>query len=149
MSTSDDQPQPPQQGEAVATNGHPHPLHPLRSNPVTTGGGTTSSNVNTTPESSSQRTLLSAHLAPADEDDQRELEAAWEAAATPEHPPTPAPSSTDSDASNAPGHRNEATVNGAPDGQALGDRVVKATPIEDHLHRGTDEERERLGLNNW
>ncbi|KAL5399671.1 hypothetical protein PMIN03_012629 [Paraphaeosphaeria minitans] len=146
MSTSNDQPQPPQQGEAVATNGH---LHPLRSHPVTTGRERTSSTVNAASESSAQATLLSAYLAPADGEDQRELEAAWEGASTREHPPTPTPSSTDSDASNAPSHRNDATVNGAPDGQALGNRVIEATSIVDHLSRGTDEERERLGLNNW
>lgn len=78
MSTSNDQPQPPQQGGAVATNGH---LHPLRSNPVTTGVETTSSTVNAASESSSQPTSLSAHLAPSGEEDQGELEAAWEAAA--------------------------------------------------------------------
>ncbi|KAK7178078.1 hypothetical protein PSPO01_15878 [Paraphaeosphaeria sporulosa] len=142
MSTSNDQPHPFQQGEAVATNGHLHSLHPLRSNPVTTGGETTSSTVNAAPESSDQPTLLSAYLAPTGEEQQRELEAAWEAAATREHPPTPAPSSADSDASNAPAHRNEVTVNGELDGQASEHRVVEATSIEDHLPRGTDEERE-------
>ncbi|KAK7178189.1 hypothetical protein PSPO01_15766 [Paraphaeosphaeria sporulosa] len=141
MSTSSDQPQPLQQGEAAATNDHLPPPHPLRSNPVTTGGETTSSTVNAASESSSQPTLLSAHLAPAGEEGRRELEAAWEAAATCENPPTPAPSSTDSDASNAPAHRNEVTVNGARDCQNLGRRDVEATSIEDHMPGGTDEER--------
>ncbi|KAF9730064.1 hypothetical protein PMIN01_11997 [Paraphaeosphaeria minitans] len=147
MSTSNDQPHPLQQGEAVATNGHSPPPHPLRSNPVTTGGETTSSTGNAASESS-QPTLLSAHLTPVGEEDRRELEAAWNAAATLENPPTPAPSSTDSDASNAPAHRNEATVNGAPAGQ-VGNRVVEATSIEDHMPRGTDEERRRLRLGDW
>ncbi|KAF9733778.1 hypothetical protein PMIN02_010555 [Paraphaeosphaeria minitans] len=105
MSTSNDQSQSPQQGEAVATDGYPHPL---RSHPVTTGGGTTSSTVNTVPESSDQPTLLSAYLAQAGEEDQRELEAAWEAAASREPPPTPAPSLIDCNAPQAPDNRNNA-----------------------------------------
>ncbi|KAK7177307.1 hypothetical protein PSPO01_16643 [Paraphaeosphaeria sporulosa] len=138
MPTSNDQPVPPQDGEAVATNRRPDPL---RSHP-TSGGETISSTVNAVSESSSQPTLLRAHLAPAGEEGRIELEAAWEAAATRENPPTPAPSSTDPDASNAPAHRNEATVNGAPGRQASRNSRVEATPIEDFLPEAT-EKRER------
>ncbi|KAL5402614.1 hypothetical protein PMIN03_010527 [Paraphaeosphaeria minitans] len=146
MSTSNDQSQSPQQGEAVATDGYPHPL---RSHPVTTGGGTTSSTVNTVPESSDQPTLLSAYLAQAGEEDQRELEAAWEAAASREPPPTPAPSLIDCNAPQAPDNRNNAMVNGVLNGQASENRSVEATSVTEHLPRGTDVERERLGLNRW
>lgn len=46
-----------------------------------------------------------------------------------ENPPTPPPSSTNSNASNAPGHRNDATVNKVSVGQALGNSGFEATPL--------------------
>ncbi|KAF9730215.1 hypothetical protein PMIN01_12148 [Paraphaeosphaeria minitans] len=73
MSTSNEQPQPPQQG-GVAIDGHPQPLS---SNPVNTDGGTTSSTANTASESSNQSTYFSDFIPPASEEFQRR----WEAAA--------------------------------------------------------------------